>query len=101
MRPYSLKSLLRIIPNLPKYIRLYWRLIRDTRVSLLLKLMLLFALAYVVSPIDLIPDYSFPVLGQVDDMAVMVLALRYFLTASPTEAVEEHLRATGLSSMQG
>ncbi len=99
MRPYSLKSLLRIIPNLPKYVRLYWRLIRDSRVSRWLKLMLLLALAYVVSPIDLIPDYSFPVLGQLDDMAVMVLVLRFFLTASPPQAVEEHMRATGLTSI--
>lgn len=99
MRPYPIKSLLRIIPNLPKYVRLYWRLIRDTRVSLWLKLMLLFALIYVVSPIDLIPDYSFPVLGQLDDMAVLVLALKFFLTSSPPEAVQEQMRATGLTNI--
>jgi len=89
-------ALIKVIPKLPRYVRLYWRLIRDSRVSLWLKLMLVLAFIYVVSPFDLIPDYAIPVLGQVDDMAVIVLALRFFLTASPPEALEEHMQATGL-----
>lgn len=51
---------------------------------------------YVLSPIDLIPGFI-PVIGQLDDAAVLLLSLRATLRLAPVEAAEAHLGATGLS----
>jgi uncharacterized membrane protein YkvA (DUF1232 family) len=92
-------DLLRIVFNLPKFIKLYYRLFKDRRVPFHLKLILILALAYVVSPIDLIPDWLLPFFGQLDDAIVLIAALRYFLNNCPAEVVKEHVerieRTTG------
>ncbi|MCA8927528.1 MAG: DUF1232 domain-containing protein [Alphaproteobacteria bacterium] len=53
---------------------------RDPRVPWLAKALVVLALAYALSPIDLIPDFI-PVLGQLDDLvlvpAVVLLAVRF------------------------
>jgi uncharacterized membrane protein YkvA (DUF1232 family) len=46
--------------------------------------------AYIVLPIDLIPDFV-PVLGQLDDIAVVLLGLDLFIRSAPPNIVEEHL----------
>lgn len=86
-------SLLRRIPRLPKSVRLCWRLWRDRRVPLYLKGMVIGALLYALSPIDLMPDALVPVIGYVDDLTLLVLAGRYFMRWSPPEVVAEHLAA--------
>jgi uncharacterized membrane protein YkvA (DUF1232 family) len=70
-------------------VRLAWALIRDDRVPLLLKAIPLLALIYVISPIDLIPDFI-PVLGQVDDVGIAMLALSLFNALAPADVVAEH-----------
>lgn len=92
---YSPEAIFRIIVNLPKYVRLYWRLLGDSRVPVSLKVIFILALVYVVSPVDLIPDFTVPFLGQLDDLVVAVFALRFFLTMSPPEVVAEHMRSIG------
>ncbi len=54
--------------------------VRDQRTPLLAKLLLVFLLAYVVSPIDLIPDFI-PVLGLLDEMILVpaIIAFVYLL----------------------
>jgi uncharacterized membrane protein YkvA (DUF1232 family) len=47
----------------------------DRRASLLCKLFVLFAVVYVVSPVDLIPDV--PIVGWLDDLGVMSLAVAW------------------------
>jgi len=81
----------RIILNLPKFIKLYYRLFHDRRVPLHLKLILILALVYVISPIDLIPDWLLPFFGHVDDLIILIASLRYFLRNSPPEVVQEHV----------
>lgn len=92
---YSSGAIFRVVVNLPKYVRLYWRLLGDRRVPAFLKVVLILALGYVVSPVDLIPDFTVPFLGQLDDLVVAVFALRFFLTMAPREAVVEHMRSIG------
>ena len=88
---------IRIILNLPKFIKLYYRLFQDRRVPLHLKLVLIFALVYVLSPIDLIPDWIFPFFGEIDDLIVLIAALRYFIKNCPPEIVQEHVERIEMS----
>jgi len=83
---------LRVLFHLPDFIRLYWRLFRDSRVSLWPKAILVGALAYVVLPFDIIPD-ALPILGEIDDLVIVVTAARWFMHRCPPEVVQEHARA--------
>ena len=74
----------RIVVKLPTYARLVWGLFRDPRTQIGLKGMLAAALAYVVLPVDLIPDVI-PVLGQADDLTVLLLVLDLFIQNAPAE----------------
>ncbi len=70
--------------------RLSWALLRDRRVPVALKSIPLVALVYVVSPVDLIPDVI-PILGQLDDLGVLMMALTTFNRMAPPDVVEEHM----------
>jgi uncharacterized membrane protein YkvA (DUF1232 family) len=68
--------------------RLLWRLTRDGRVPWHAKIVAGGALAYVVSPIDLIPD-MIPGAGRMDDVFVVVRALRYLAGAAGYDVLRE------------
>jgi uncharacterized membrane protein YkvA (DUF1232 family) len=83
----------RLVLKLPTYARVVWGIERDPRTPIGLKAMLAAALAYVVFPIDLIPDVI-PILGQADDLTVLLLVLDLFIQNAPREVRAEHaLRA--------
>lgn len=63
------------VRHLPKYLRLLGGLLTDKRVSNVDKLLVAGAIAYIVMPIDLIPDFI-PFFGEIDDLYVLVLALQ-------------------------
>lgn len=65
------------------------RLLRDPRVPRRHKLVLAALVAYLASPIDLVPDFI-PVVGALDDALVAALALRSLLRAVGPELVREH-----------
>ncbi len=70
--------------------RLAWRLLLDPRVATLAKVAIpVLAGLYVLSPVDLIPDMV-PVLGQLDDLAILALAVRLFIALAPPAVVAEH-----------
>lgn len=81
--------------QLPTLLRLYWRLLGDRRVPLWPKAVLVGALAYVASPVDLISDLV-PLIGQLDDLALLALVGRMFLAWCPADVVAEHARALRL-----
>ena len=83
---------LRLVWSLPRWVKLIFRLVSDDRVSLAPKLLLLAALAYVVLPTDLVPDF-FLGAGQLDDLAVILLGTRIFLRLCPPDIVREHVKA--------
>jgi len=71
-------------------LRLAWRLLWDPRVALLTKAAIPgLAFLYVVSPIDFSPDFL-PLLGQVDDLAILLIASRLFISFCPPEVVRYH-----------
>src|SRR2546423_2915313 len=88
--PKDMGEVVDLIRRLPMYIRLVWALLRDGRVPAQQKLILVGIGAYLVFPIDLIPDFV-PVLGQLDDLAVVLLGLDLFIRSAPEDIVEEHL----------
>ena len=61
---------------LPDVARLLWRVARDRRVPWHAKAVAGGAVAYVVSPIDVVPDFL-PVVGQLDDLVLVGKALQY------------------------
>jgi uncharacterized membrane protein YkvA (DUF1232 family) len=52
------------------------------------KVALLFAVLWVLSPIDLVPEFL-PVIGPLDDVVVVVLAFRYAARSIPREVIYE------------
>lgn len=85
----SWPSLLR---TLIAHIRVSLRLLREPAVPLLVKALPVAAVLYLVSPLDFIPDII-PVLGQMDDAGVLLLALEAFLKLCPERVVAYHRSA--------
>jgi uncharacterized membrane protein YkvA (DUF1232 family) len=85
-----------VIARVPRYLRLGWLLMNDQTVSTVGKAALTGGLAYAISPIDPVPGFI-PVLGQLDDLAVLLLAVRTALRSAPTEVADRHLAEAGLS----
>ncbi|HZD39206.1 MAG TPA: DUF1232 domain-containing protein [Terriglobales bacterium] len=88
----GLARLIQIIFHLPRFVKLFFRLVRDARVPLAPKMLLLLVLSYVIIPTDLLPDFLLG-LGQVDDLLVIFIGLRLFLRLCPKEIVQEHVQA--------
>ncbi|MGH2783321.1 MAG: YkvA family protein [Thermoleophilaceae bacterium] len=88
--PGRVRELARVVPQLGT---LFLRLARDRRVPPLRRLSLIVLGAYLVSPIDLIPDFI-PVIGQLDDAAIAAVALRGVVRAAGPELVAEHWPGT-------
>jgi uncharacterized membrane protein YkvA (DUF1232 family) len=77
-----------------RQVKLAWHLFLDERVSLWAKLVPPLSLAYVLFPIDILPDVVLG-LGQLDDLAIVLLGLKLFVELAPPEVVQEHLQSLG------
>jgi len=82
------KELALLIPNLLSLLR---GLIHDPRVGRFDKFLLVVAVAWVASPIDLIPEFI-PVFGPLDDVVVVALILRRLVRHAGPELVSDHWR---------
>ena len=65
-----------VVAAVPDLVRLLRSLVADPTVPLDVRIVLVALVAWIVSPIDLIPEFI-PVLGPIDDVVVAVAALRY------------------------
>ena len=74
------------------HVRLASRLVREPRVPLWTKAVPLLAGIYLVSPLDLVPDFL-PLLGQIDDLSLFLVALAVFPRLCPAAPVEFHRAA--------
>jgi uncharacterized membrane protein YkvA (DUF1232 family) len=88
--PRDPKQAIEAIRKMPAYARLVWALARDPRVPTSQKLVLGAIAGYLVFPIDIIPDFI-PVIGQLDDLGVLIFGLDFFIRNAPREVVEEHM----------
>lgn len=86
----SVSGRLKMLLNLPRSIPMVWRLAWDQRVAWWRKAVFLGgALAYFLLPIDLISDFI-PVIGQLDDMTVIVFLVERFIAGIPEYIIREY-----------
>jgi len=78
-----------VIRNVINQLKLITRLMGDSRVSIFAKLIPIGALIYLVSPIDAI---SIPVIGALDDAALLWLGSYVFTELCPPVVVAEHMK---------
>lgn len=83
--PGAAKDLASVLPACVTTVR---RLRKDPRVPRAAKVAVAFAGLWVLSPIDLIPEFL-PVIGPLDDVVVVALALRFAAKRVPHEAIYE------------
>ncbi|MCL1601881.1 MAG: DUF1232 domain-containing protein [Actinomycetia bacterium] len=78
---------------LPNVVKLLTRLMRDNRVSMRRKAFIGAVLVYVISPIDLIPDFVIGI-GRLDDLVLVSLAVDHLMSGTDEEVVREHWDGT-------
>jgi uncharacterized membrane protein YkvA (DUF1232 family) len=93
-RPGDSNAIVMWLRDVVRQLQLAWRLFWDDRVSFWLKLIPPAAIAYVLMPVDILPDLV-PGAGQLDDVAILLLALKLFIELAPPDVRREHLRALG------
>lgn len=81
-----------MLQGLVNQLILTWRLLRDPRVPLWTKSIAFLGVIYILSPLDFIPDV-FLVIGQIDDVGILLGGMRLFETLSPPHVVAEHRAA--------
>jgi uncharacterized membrane protein YkvA (DUF1232 family) len=86
----SFVDLLRLAPDV---VRLLQRLATDRTVSVGVRIWLGVLMVYLISPIDLIPDFI-PVLGYADDALVVAIALRFATKRAGSDAIERQWPGT-------
>ena len=94
-RVLSMTAFLPVASRAPIYARLIWALLRDERTPMGRKVLLGGALGYLILPADLIPD-RIPLIGGLDDLVVVVLAVDLFLDGVPSEVLVEKLDELGI-----
>lgn len=82
-----------VVRNVVNQMKLIFRLLGDKRVGFLAKLVPLGAFAYLLLPADLAPNVVLPVIGVVDDAAILWLGSYIFTELCPPEVVEEHMKS--------
>jgi uncharacterized membrane protein YkvA (DUF1232 family) len=83
------RTVLHYIRQLPHFVRLLFGLISDPRVAMVDKLLVFGAIAYIVTPIDLIPDFI-PFIGEVDDVYLLVIALQRLISNAGRLVLLDH-----------
>lgn len=73
-------------------LKLILRLIGDSRVNIFLKVLPLASLVYLIWPLDLVPGVALPVIGALDDAAILWLGSYLFVELCPPEVVHEHMQ---------
>ena len=80
-----------MVRDLVTRLKLIGRLMADRRVSIFVKLLPLASLAYLFSPVDLMPGVVLPVIGALDDAAVLWIGSTLSVELCPPKVVEEHM----------
>jgi len=81
-------TLARVLWHLPRFLKVFWGLLKDPRVMPWTKVLPFVGLAYAVIPWDL--DFLVG-LGWIDDIFVLYLCLWAFVRLAPPSVVQEHV----------
>ena len=94
----SLRDAVRLVPDV---VRLLRRIATDPAVPRRIRVGLWLLLAYVVLPVDVVPDFI-PVIGLADEVVVIAVALRYLARRLGPETLERHWPGTpeGLAAVR-
>lgn len=84
-----LRRMRQVARNLACEVRVGRLVLRDPRTPWPARILLGCAIAYALSPVDLIPDII-PVLGHLDDALIVPLLLVFGLALVPAEVIREH-----------
>jgi uncharacterized membrane protein YkvA (DUF1232 family) len=95
-RMIAAAALMPLAGRAPLYARLIWSLITDERVPIGRKALLGGALGYVALGRDIVPD-RVPLLGQLDDLVVVALAIDVFVDGLDESLIAEKLELAGIS----
>jgi len=80
-----------LIQDVVRHIKLIWLLLSDKRINLFLKILPIASLVYLVSPIDMLPGMVVPVIGALDDAAIIWIGTSLFISLCPEDIVNEHM----------
>jgi uncharacterized membrane protein YkvA (DUF1232 family) len=83
------RTVMSALKELPNFLRLLGGLLTDKRVSNTDKLLVAGAIAYVLLPMDFIPDFV-PFIGEIDDLFVLVLALQRLIANAGRAVLLDH-----------
>src|SRR3954469_7044760 len=83
------RTVMYYIKQFPMYLRLLGGLLTDKRVATLDKLLVASAMAYIIMPVDLIPDFI-PFLGEVDDLYLLIFALQRLISNTGRNVLYAH-----------
>lgn len=83
------RTVANVIRQIPNYLRLLGGLLTDRRVAPIDKLLVGAAVAYILMPLDLIPDFI-PFLGEVDDVFLLVTALQRLIGNAGRKVVTQY-----------
>jgi uncharacterized membrane protein YkvA (DUF1232 family) len=97
-RAVGLLAFLPVASRVPAYARLVWSLAADERTPASRKALLGGAVGYLLLGRDLIPD-DIPIVGGLDDLVVVALAIDMFLEGVPQELLDEKLTALGIDKV--
>jgi uncharacterized membrane protein YkvA (DUF1232 family) len=93
--PFPRERVAATLRRMPAYLKLSWRLARDPLLSRARRAAVIAAAGYLASPIDLVPGVI-PVVGQLDDIAFAIAALKLALSGLDPARRREHLQSVGL-----
>jgi uncharacterized membrane protein YkvA (DUF1232 family) len=94
----SVRDALRLLPDIVRLVR---RLVADRAIPRRTRWLIWALLGYLISPIDIIPDFI-PVVGYADDAVITSLVLRHVIHRAGMTKVSEHWPGTpeGLETLQ-
>ena len=87
MGPLQMRGL---IMFLPQFVRVFWRLMHDKRVSVLAKSVPFLGILALISPPLLELDFI-PLIGELDWILVGIICLKIFISLCPPDVVREHV----------
>jgi len=83
------RTVMGTVKELPNFLRLLYGLVTDSRVQSVDKLVVAGAIAYILLPLDLVPDFI-PFIGEVDDVFLLMLAIQRLISNAGRAVVQDH-----------